>query len=167
MGAGGRAREMKHPYAIFGGVLTASFTALQSCSNFTDCTTRRDCPSDFNAVAGSENASGGASGKAGASGTSGTSGTNGEGGSDTASAGTGGAPPPPCDGTLSPGTDACVISDEFGIFVSATAEDSSADGTQAHPFATLTTALTAIDKRKHVYVCAADYAEPGTLEIPD
>jgi hypothetical protein len=60
-----------------------------------------------------------------------------------------------------------VISDEFGVFVTSTGDDLTADGTQAHPFATVTSALASIAKIKHVYVCAADYSEPAMLEIPD
>jgi len=111
------------------------------------------------------NTSGGASGKGG--GASNGAGNSGDGGADAA--GSGGAPPPTCDGTLSPEVDSCVISDKYGVFVSPTGIDATADGTQALPYATVTAALANISKIKHVYVCAGngDYIEPDTLQIPD
>ena len=153
--------------------LATAIIALPSCDNFTDCSTRRDCPSDFASDAGSSSASGAsgkggaASGSGGASGTAGGgSGTSGDGGTE-ATAGSGGAPPPACDGSLGPDADACVISDEYGVFVTPAGDDASADGTQAHPYATVTSALASIGKIKRVYVCAGEYIEPATLEIPD
>jgi len=149
------------------GLLAVSGLAW-SCSNKAE-----DCDANLNCgpYGGGAPGTSGASGLSGASGTgaaSGTSGTSGEGGTDPSSAGSGGAPPPPCDGSLSPDMDACVISDEYGIFVSPDGDDASADGTQAHPFAKLTSALGSESiANKHVYVCAADYAEPGIIEIPD
>ncbi|HEX2674153.1 MAG TPA: hypothetical protein VHM25_24925, partial [Polyangiaceae bacterium] len=116
---------------------------------------------------GNSGTSGGASGNGG--GASSGAGNTGDGGADAA-AGSGGAPPPTCDGTLSPDVDSCVISDELGLFVSPTGIDASADGTQAHPYATVTAALAHISKQiKHVYVCVGDgdYIEPDTLQIPD
>jgi len=161
------------------GLLAVSGFAWSCSSKSDDCAANLNCAAYDGPAAGtsgSASASGtsgasGMSGKGGASGTSGTSGgsgTSGEGGTDPV-AGSGGAPPPTCDGTLSPDADNCVISDEYGVFVSPTGDDATADGTQAHPYATVTSALAAIGKIKHVYVCAGDnpYAEPGTLEIPD
>jgi hypothetical protein len=61
-----------------------------------------------------------------------------------------------------------VISDEFGVFVAPTGDDRKADGTQALPFATVSSALLNMGTMKRVYVCAADYIEPAApIEIPD
>jgi len=149
------------------GLLAVSGLAW-SCSNKAeDCDANLNCGPYGGGAPGTSGASG-LSGASGTGGAGGTSGTSGEGGTDPSSAGSGGAPPPPCDGSLSPDMDACVISDEYGIFVSPDGDDASADGTQAHPFAKLTSALGSESiANKHVYVCAADYAEPGILEIPD
>ncbi|MEO6600328.1 MAG: hypothetical protein ABIQ16_10680, partial [Polyangiaceae bacterium] len=74
--------------------------------------------------------------------------------------------PSTCDGSLSPDVDGCVISDDYGVFVSPGGDDTTGDGTEAAPYATLTTALAKLDAIKRIYVCASEYAEPGTLEIP-
>src|SRR6188768_581672 len=153
-----------------GLALAVAFLCLPSCSSFVDCTTRRDCPSDLAYAGGAANVSakGGSSGDtsatSGKGGTSGVSGTSGESGTE-AGAGSGGAAPM-CDGSLSPDVDDCVISDEYGVFVSPTGDDATADGTQGKPYATLTKAL-ANGAKKRVYVCAADYVEPATIEIAD
>jgi hypothetical protein len=162
------------------GLLAVSGFAWSCSSKSEDCNANLNC-----APYGGEVGAGGASGAASASGSSGMSGTSGgtsgkggssssgsgnsgDGGADSA-AGSGGAPPPVCDGTLSPDIDGCVIADEYGVFVSPTGMDATADGTQAHPYATLTAALASISKIKHVYICAGDgaYMEPDTLQIPD
>jgi hypothetical protein len=161
------------------GLLAVSGFAWSCSTKSDDCNQNLNCePYDGVAgiagTAGGSGASGssGTSGKggsmsAGTSSTSGSSGTTSEGGTD-ASAGSGGAPVPECDGTLSPDVDACVISDKYGVFVAPTGNDSTGDGTQAHPFATLTTALSHIEKlKKHVYVCSGEYTEPDMLKIPD
>ena len=158
------------------GLLAVSGLAWSCSTKADDCTANLNCApydgggqSGASAVSGASGLSGkgGASGAAGAGGGAGMNGTSGEGGTDLA-AGSGGSPSPPCDGSASPDTNSCVISDEFGVFVAPTGDDSSADGTQAHPYATVTAALASIAKIKHVYVCAADYDEvAGTLVIPD
>jgi len=154
------------------GLLAVSGLAWSCAGKSEDCNANLNC-APYGGEVGTSGASGasGNSGRGGAggssSGASGTSGTSGEGGNDVA-AGSGGAPPTPCDGTLGPDMDACVISDEFGLFVApSTNDDPLADGTQAHPYATVTQALAKIMKIKHVYVCAGEYAEPATLTIPD
>ncbi len=162
------------------GLLAVSGLAWSCSGKSEDCDANLNCGPYGGGAVGTSGASGasgasGSNGKAGASGASaasgtagvsGASGTSGEGGTDAAS-GSGGTPAPPCDGSLSPDADACVISDEFGIFVSPDGNDATADGTQAHPFATLTPALASISTIKHVYLCAGDYSEPSTIEIPD
>jgi len=154
------------------GLLAVSGLAWSCAGKSEDCNANLNC-APYGGEVGTSGASGasvngGRGGSGGSSsGASGTSGTSGEGGNDVA-AGSGGAPPTPCDGTLGPDLDACVISDEFGLFVApSTNDDPLADGTQAHPYATVTQALAKIMKIKHVYVCAGEYQEPDTLVIPD
>jgi|GEM_PF-1104042 len=160
------------------GLLAVSGFAWSCSGKSEDCNANLNC-----APYGGEVGYGGSSGAASASGSSGTSGAtggmNGKGGSSSsgsgnsgdggadAAAGSGGAMPSACDGSLSPEVDGCVISDEYGVFVSAAGSDTDGKGTQAAPFATVTGALAQLDQIKHVYVCAADYVEPETLEIPD
>lgn len=46
---------------------------------------------------------------------------------------------------------------------------SQGDGTEANPFATVTKALTVTGPGEinRIYVCAGDYVEPDTLNLPD
>ncbi|HKO51004.1 MAG TPA: hypothetical protein VJV79_25020 [Polyangiaceae bacterium] len=153
------------------GLLAVSGLAWSCSAKSDDCNANLNCAPYGGGAAGTSGASSsggksGASGASSASGNSGVGGTSGEGGIEQV-AGTGGAPTPACDGSLSPDLDPCVIADGYGLFVSPDGDDPSADGTQAHPFATLTAALASITKIKRVYLCAADYEEPATIEIPD
>lgn len=160
------------------GLLAVSGFAWSCSSKSEDCNANLNCApyagevgysgasgaASASGASGTSNVTGGMSGNGGNS--SGGYGNGGDGGADAA-AGSGGAAPPPCDGTLSPEQDSCVISDEYGVFVGPTGMDATADGTQAHPYASVTAALAHIDKIKHVYVCTGDYSEPDTLQIPD
>ena len=42
-----------------------------------------------------------------------------------------------CDGELLPEDDACVVDEEYGVFVSPTGDDATGEGTRESPFATL------------------------------
>src|SRR3954470_15688202 len=117
-------------------LIAVSGLAWSCSSKSDDCNANLNCAPYGGGSLGTSGASGaaGTNGKGGAasgsSGTSGNSSTSGEGGTDPA-AGSGGASPPTCDGTLSPDQDACVISDEYGVFVAPSGDDSSPDaGTQ-------------------------------------
>jgi hypothetical protein len=131
-----------------------------------DCTANDDCGAfDAGGSAGTGGSAGSSSGgKSGASGTSGESGA-----SSAGEAGNAGAPGVNCDGTLGPDADSCVISNDFGLFVASTGDDTLGDGTEGNPFATVTKALsvTGPGQLNRVYVCAAEYTEPGALAIPD
>ena len=108
--------------------------------------------------------SGGAAGAGGSGGTAGTAGSGGAAGSG-GSAGSGatggtagtagsGGTGPQCDPTSLPGEDACVIDDEYGVFVSPSGSDSD-PGTMAAPFATIGKGLEeAKAAGKRLYVCA-------------
>jgi hypothetical protein len=66
---------------------------------------------------------------------------------------------PTCDGSLTPATEPCVISEAYGVFVAPPAaggDDTAGDGSRAHPYATIDKGLTSASQ-KRVYVCAATY----------
>ena len=73
-----------------------------------------------------------------------------------------------CDGTQPPSTEACVISETYGVFVAPTANggsDTTGSGSRAAPYATVGHGLqNAAGKR--VYVCGATYAEQLTVISP-
>ncbi|HEY6725324.1 MAG TPA: hypothetical protein VI197_14915, partial [Polyangiaceae bacterium] len=71
-------------------------------------------------------------------------------------AGAGGSPPM-CDGELLPGDDACVVAEEYGVFVSPGGDDATGDGTRESPFGTLQKAADAASESgKRVYACATE-----------
>jgi len=149
------------------GLLAVSGLAWSCSGKATDCNANLDC-APYGGQLGSSGASG-ASGRAGANGASGTPGASGDGAvGGESNAGAGGASAPMCDGALSPDADDCVIADQYGLFVAPAADEATADGSRAHPFATVTAALASITSTiKRVYICAADYNEPDTLQIRD
>lgn len=98
--------------------------------------------------------SGGASGSGGTGSTGATGGAGGDGGG--------------CDTSKSPSEEACLVSDQFGVFVSPTGDDSSGDGSKASPFKTLSKAVaTAGSVGKSVYACddGSGYSEASTLVL--
>ena len=162
------------------GLLAVGALAWGCSGKADDCNANLSCaPYGGDSTGGESGASGtgnsGHGGASGASGHSGTSGHSGNGGTTNASgaagmsgeAGAAGSGTAACDGSLTPDADPCVINDEHGLFVSPDGDDATGDGSEAKPFATVTAALANVGKIKRIYVCAADYAEPSTLEIPD
>lgn len=154
------------------GILALAALACGCSSKSNDCKANLSCtPFDGSSAGNGANTSAGTSGLGGQSGTSGEGnasgrpGSSGDGGTSSGDAGAGGGPAK-CNGTLSPDADSCVISDDFGVFVSPDGDDTTGDGSEATPFATLTMALANLGSSKRVYVCDGDYSEPGTLEIP-
>jgi len=120
---------------------------------------------------------GGAAGAGGAAGGGGAAGAGQDGGG-AAGAGQGGADseggqgggaggaPVTCDETALPGDDACVIDEQYAVFVQADAAPDG-DGTRTAAFATLAEALpVALEEGKRVYVCAdaGSYAESVSLD---
>lgn len=138
---------------------------LTSCGSTSDCVTRHDCVVNPGGASGEGGRSGnagstGASGTANRAGSTGSAGSSGDSGADGVSS--------TCDGSKSPDVESCVISDDYGVFVSAAGDDTTGNGTEAAPYATLTTALSKLDAIRRIYVCASEdeYNEPTTLEIP-
>ncbi len=102
-------------------------------------------------VGGVGSTSGGSAGEAG----SGGSGTTGAGGSTSG-----------CDGELMPGEDACVVSEEFGVFVSPLGNDETGEGTRESPYKTLGLAVErATEQSKRVYACGSEGAYEERLEL--
>jgi hypothetical protein len=131
----------------FGGCLVL---LLAACSDMADdCENRGDCE-PFDGGGGSA----GASGQAGTSGQGGTSGQAGGGGS----AGDGGG----CDTTKSPSEEACLVSNEYAIFVSPSGKDGAA-GTKVDPLKSITQAASAAGGTKLVLVCNGTYDEQVKL----
>jgi hypothetical protein len=65
----------------------------------------------------------------------------------------------PCDATQSPRTEGCLVTDEYGVFVSAAGDDTAA-GTKDAPLKTITKAVeVAAASDKAVLVCTAIYDE--------
>jgi hypothetical protein len=125
-----------------------------------------------------------ADGAAGTGGTGGSGGTGGTGGANDAGdaeadadAGDAGGGPgdggdaeaePYCDPTSLPGDDACVIADDYGIFVSPDGVDDASCGTNAAPCATITQGMArAKTEGKRVYACGdgGDYVESVTIDV--
>jgi hypothetical protein len=84
-------------------------------------------------------------------------GSSGTVGGDSGAAGAGGTGTPPCDTTLDPRAEACIVSDEYAVFVAPTGNDEN-PGTQGAPFATLSKAAEAAGDLP-VLVCNATYDE--------
>lgn len=119
------------------------------------------------ASGGSENGGSGGTGgtSGGAAGTGGSGGTAGVGGT----AGTGGSGGG-CSGGSTPSEDSCVVTEEFGIFVSPNGDDTTADGTREAPYATLEAGLVAsVAAGKRLYACssAGEYLPDGDLLVID
>jgi hypothetical protein len=157
------------------GLIAAGGVVWGCSGQSSDCTANADCGAFDGGGSAGSSANGGSAGTANAGG-GGTSGGDGLSGASGASAageagadGGAGAPGITCDGTLSPDADACVIANDYGLFVSTAGDDTAGDGTEAKPFATVTKALSAtgVGKLNRVYVCADEYLEPGALAIPD
>ena len=71
-----------------------------------------------------------------------------------------------CDGELGPGDDACVIAEEYGVFVSPEGDDEGGEGTRTAPFQTLQKAADAAAAAgKRVYACATRGEYPSALEL--
>src|SRR6478736_3942086 len=155
--------------------VTAMLCIASACSNTADdCHETSTCSS-----AGAP----GSSGNAGASGANGTSGSNGtsgghsgHGGRDGAGggnggdggtgdsagnagdAGAGGEHSPPCDPTLSPSAEACLVSNEFAVFADPAGKESGM-GTKASPVNTIAKALQLAGENKIVIACNATFDE--------
>ena len=161
-------RAMRRAFAL--GILSGGLLGLVGCGSADGCEQRLTCPgpddSDSGAGGGSGGAGGGATGGSGGVSGSGTGGDAGP--TDAQPPDAQPEAPAPCDETLSPAEDSCVISDSVGVFVSPTGSDDTGDGTQAAPYATLAKAIEeATIQSKRVYVCAdGEFSEDLTIDAP-
>ncbi|MEZ4230869.1 MAG: hypothetical protein R3B89_16965 [Polyangiaceae bacterium] len=108
---------------------------------------------------------GGTGGVGGAAGTGGAGGTGGV-ASAGGSGGTGGS----CNGAATPSDDSCVVTEDYGVFVSPKGDDSTADGSRGAPYATLEAGLAAAYAAgKRVYACSSEgeYEPNGQLLVID
>ena len=86
-----------------------------------------------------------------------------DGGTGATDGGGGAGGNPACAGD--PTQDAALVSNECGVFVSASAV-ANGDGTKTRPFTGLSAAVTtALSQKKRVYACAESYSESATLEV--
>ncbi|MEZ4375924.1 MAG: hypothetical protein R3B07_34280 [Polyangiaceae bacterium] len=134
------------------------------------------CTAEFTAD-GETGGAGGMGGTAGVGGTAGTGGAAGTGGSagaagaasagGTAGAGgTGGS----CNGAATPSEDSCVVTEDYGVFVSPKGDDATADGSKGAPYATLEAGLAAAYAAgKRVYACSSEgeFKPNGNLLVID
>ncbi len=154
----------------------AGVLSLAACSggDSNDCSASRTCATG-GAAGNDGGGSGGSAGTSGTGGTSGSAGTGGSGGSagtdggagSSGSAGAAGSDAATCDPTKAPSEDACVVADQYGVFVSPTGDDVSGDGSMTAPYATLAKALTeAKSAGKRVYACAdgGDFTESVAID---
>jgi len=68
-----------------------------------------------------------------------------------------------CHSEANPPTDACVVTEQFGVFVSTTGSDVATGGTRAAPYATIGYALQNLKTVSRVYVCAGNYTSPVSV----
>ena len=143
------------------GLLAVGGLVCGCSGKATDCNANKSC-GDYGGAAGSSAA--GASGVGGSSGHGGMSGGSGAAGASGA-AGTG---TPVCNPSANPAAEACVISNEYGLFV-APGGTNTGNGTREKPFPSLSKALevAGAGALKRIYVCAAPYTESDTLVIPN
>ncbi|MBK7578930.1 MAG: hypothetical protein IPI67_01880 [Myxococcales bacterium] len=122
---------------------------------------------------GGTGATGGTSGTGGSGGTGNTGGTSGTGGTGNTggtagSGGVAGGDGGTCDPTKSPGSEPCLIADDYGVFVSPKGDDTSGNGTKASPYKTLGKALASAGTTgKGVYACddGGGFSETATLAV--
>lgn len=154
--------------------------SLASAAFFSACASDPSCDDLGKSCGGSSGSSigGGAQGgRAGNGGSSGTGGSGAKGGGSSSGSGNAGgsgvggdmaggsgesgaagAPVVPCDTTKTPRTEACLVHDDYAVFVAPTGKDS-ATGTMSAPLASLTKAIEVAAGSKFIVVCDATYDE--------
>ncbi len=158
------------------GIAFGCVTALVSLGLASACTsTMDDCMNTSTCPPSGGTSNGGGAGKSTTGGKGGASsgGTNSGGGSETTGgsgggsgtvgmAGAGGAGSGECDATKSPNEEACLVSDDFAVFVAPDGDDANA-GSKDAPLASLTKAVEVAGGSKLVLVCSGTYDEHVTL----
>jgi hypothetical protein len=158
-------RTIFRGFLILGAVGVAASAVVgchASCSESDSCGTYVPPDGGASGVGGASGAGnhGGSSGDAGttnggSSGTAGGAGAMNGGAGEGGEAGGGGTP---CDTTKNPTTEACLVGDDYSVFVAPTGKDNAA-GTKGAPVATLSKAIELAAGGKFVVVCDATYDE--------
>ncbi len=118
--------------------------------DFDSCEADATCPSKDGGTGGANT---GGAGGTNTGGTGGAGGTSGAGGAGGVAGGDGGT----CDTTKSPSEAACLVDDQYAVFVNGTAA-TSGSGTRSSPFKTIGEALSAASG-KLILVCVTTYDE--------
>ncbi|HET7544054.1 MAG TPA: hypothetical protein VFK05_29485 [Polyangiaceae bacterium] len=130
-----------------------------TCKELHNCESRGGASGNDGKSGASGDAPGGSGNSGGTSGTSGISGNGGSPGGSGSSgeAGTAGAGPT-CDPTKSPSEEACLVNDDYAIFVAPTGKDGGG-GSKAGPVKTIAKALELASQEKIVIACDGTYEE--------
>ncbi|MEZ4222330.1 MAG: hypothetical protein R3B13_15440 [Polyangiaceae bacterium] len=136
-------------FVIGSGLLVAlvGCVGLTGCGDEFTCEEAGNCASGTGSTSGTggTGATGGAGGTDGGAGIGGSSGSGGDGGG--------------CDTNAAPGTEACLVDEQYAVFVSASGSDA-ADGSKGTPFATIEKGMeTAKAAGKIVIACNAPFTE--------
>jgi hypothetical protein len=167
-----RRRERRLASAFLLVIGLAWISAAPGCIEpFTSCTSSGTCRDSLGGAGGeaedapSEADGGGEAGGAASGGVSGSSDASTEAGSG-GEGGVAGGGPGVCDPDRSPRDEACLVADEYAIFVAPSGKDQNA-GTRAAPVSSLKRALAlagsaegATRNTKRIIVCAAKFDEP-------
>src|SRR6188768_694910 len=150
---------------VLGGL--ATMAAVMSCTDpFHTCRETRTCaPPPENGDAGDAGtANGGNAGANSAGGTGGNASTGGTAGSLSGSAGEAGAGGGgiTCDTSKDPSVEACLVDDDYAVFVAPGGKDNAA-GTKSAPLATLSKAVEIAAGVRLVLVCDASFDEHVTV----
>ncbi|MCL4756659.1 MAG: hypothetical protein KJ015_41295, partial [Myxococcales bacterium] len=155
-------------FAFVLGAIAAGAAGTVACGgeDFDSCEANATCPPGTGGTDGGTGGSGGSGGTSGTGGTGNTGGTGGAGG--TGGTGGTGGDGGGCDTSKTPSEEACLVADEFGVFVSPTGDDSANDGTKSKPFKTIGKALTTAGTAgKNVYACddGTGITESATMAV--
>lgn len=159
------------------GIALGCFSALISLSLASACTgTQDDCANTSTCSTGGSSAAGsaGKSGNGGKSGSPGGGSTSGDAGETTGgtpngggtsgtsgmagAGGGGGGSGTECDTTKSPTEEACLVSDDYAIFVAPDGDDGNV-GSKGSPLASITKAVEVAAGDKIILVCSGNYDE--------
>jgi len=150
-------------------ILLTSFLAfsvgLMACGSHKDSGYSPNSIGNGGGSAASGNGGSSASGNGGSS-ASGNGGSSASGGSGTGGISNFGGGGPGCDGTKHPNEDACVIHEDYAIFVSPNGEDLNGEGTRSKPYKSFDYAMKEAHLAgKRLYACATAGAYDGAIAV--
>jgi hypothetical protein len=134
---------------------TAAVTVLSACPGFdqTDCLDLNTCDCTYDDAGISQRDDGGSDAMPGL-----TDGQSADGPPGDGSPEAGG----PCDLTVDPKDSLSCVADAYGVFVDAANGSDSNDGTKAHPFQTISKAIS-VGSKSRAYVCTGAYPDSLTI----